>query len=135
MKTMCLTTCSNIFFNMFRMTQNGSKLIQRVKKAKNAPIFSKHAEEILTLFDLTHLCTNFVLVPPQTQSFKKLVSWNHFTKAPLWSKALQLRNIAIFCSIRDRELIISPDRLGRGGGLSKNDSSGANISDICQYPN
>ena len=62
MKTMCLTTCSNIFFNMFRTTQNGSKLIQRVKKAKNAPIFSKQAEEILTLFDLTHLCTNFVLV-------------------------------------------------------------------------
>ena len=59
---MCLTACSNIFCNMFRTTQNGSKLIQRVKKAKNAPIFSKHAEEILTLFDLTHLCTNFVLV-------------------------------------------------------------------------
>ena len=31
-------------------------------EAKNAPIFSKHAEEILTLFNLTHLCTTFVLV-------------------------------------------------------------------------
>ena len=34
-----------IIFNMFRMTQNCSKCIQRVKKVKNAPIFSKHAEE------------------------------------------------------------------------------------------
>ena len=57
---------------MFRMTQNGSKMIQRVKKAKNAPIFSKHAEEILTLFDLTHLCTNFVLVFIYTDTF-----WPH----------------------------------------------------------
>ena len=28
------------FFNMFSMTQNGSKCIQRVEKAKNAQIFS-----------------------------------------------------------------------------------------------
>ena len=47
------------FFNMFRMTQNGSKCIQRVKKLKTLKYFP---EEILTLFNLTHLCTNFVLV-------------------------------------------------------------------------
>ena len=51
-----------IIFNMFRMTQNCSKCIQRVKKVKNAPIFSNHAEIFLTLINLTHLCTNFVLV-------------------------------------------------------------------------
>ena len=47
------------FLNMFRMTQNGSKCIQRVKKLKTLKYFP---EEILTLFNLTHLCTNFVLV-------------------------------------------------------------------------
>ena len=59
------------FFNTFKMTQNGSKCIQRVKKVKTASIFSKLAEEILTLFNLTHLCTNFVLVLKSVNKCKK----------------------------------------------------------------
>ena len=44
---------------MFRIIQNSSKWF---KKAEKEFIFSNYASEILTLFNLTHLCTNFVLV-------------------------------------------------------------------------
>ena len=43
----------------FRMVQNWSNYSKRLKKTS---LFSNYAKEILTLFNLTHLCTNFVLV-------------------------------------------------------------------------
>ena len=41
------------------MVQNGSNDLKGLKKST---LFSNYAQEILTLFNLTHLCTNFVLV-------------------------------------------------------------------------
>ena len=47
------------------MIQNASKSFKidlRVEKAQQSSILSKYAQEILSFFNLTHLCTNFVLV-------------------------------------------------------------------------
>ena len=49
----------------FKLAQNGSN---DFKKLKSSSLFSNYAYEILTLFNLMHLCKNFVLVFTKNRS-------------------------------------------------------------------
>ena len=69
--------CSWTWLGLFRIVQNG------LKRLKKSLLLSNYTSEILTLFNLMHLCKNFVLVIRSNKTFKN-ISFQESVKENWW---------------------------------------------------